>query len=298
VSEPPAPAPGWEEGECPLCGPTPSRTLHAFPQASYVRCLACGLVHMRPRLREEDMLRLYQDGTYFSGSAELGYDDYEAEAPTLRRTFERRLDELARHQPGGRLLDVGCGPGLLVEAALARGYDAHGIDASAHAIERARGALGARVRTGTLDAADFDEPFDLITGFDVFEHLYRPRAFVRRLASLLRPGGSVALATPNYDSWLRRLLGRRSVSFKIPEHVAYYDPRTLKLAVAEEFRVVELRWTGQYCSSAFLARRLAGVAGALGVVVPAVAGAFQRLAGRPLEPYVPSGSLLAVLARR
>jgi SAM-dependent methyltransferase len=289
---------GWEDGECPLCGATRARTLHRFPEASYARCLDCGLVHLRPRLREAEMLRLYQDGAYFSGSAELGYEDYEAEAPLLRRTFERRLDELARHQPRGRLLDVGCGPGLLVEAALARGYDAYGIDASAHAAERARETLAGRVRAGTLESLAFDEPFDLITGFDVFEHLYQPRAFVRRLATLLRPGGRVALATPNYDSWLRRLLGRRTVSFKIPEHVAYYDPRTLARAVGEEFRVIELRWTGQYCSAAFLERRLRSAAGALGALVPAAAGAFERLAGRPLVPYVPSGSLLAVLARR
>jgi 2-polyprenyl-3-methyl-5-hydroxy-6-metoxy-1,4-benzoquinol methylase len=288
----------WEDGECPLCSSTRARTLYSFSRASYVRCLACGLVHLRPRLREAAMLRLYQDSAYFSGSAELGYEGYESEAPALTRTFQRRLDELAPYQPRGRLLDVGCGTGLLVEAALARGYDAHGIDASAHAVERAQRTLGARVRVGTLDSARFDEPFDLVTGFDVFEHLYQPRAFVRRLASLLRPGGSVALATPNYDSWLRRLLGRRSVSFKIPEHVAYYDPRTLALAVAEEFRVVEQRWIGQYCSIGFLERRLRGVAGALGGLVPACAAVWLRLTGRPLEPYVPSGSLLAILARR
>ena len=293
-----ASAPRWEEGECPLCGPGPARTLHAFPSASYVRCAACGLVHLRPRLCEGDMLRLYQEGTYFHGSAELGYDDYEAEAPALRRTFARRLRELAGGQPPGRLLDVGCGTGLLVEAALAQGWDAYGVDASAHAVEQAQRVLGGRVRAGTLEQADFGAPFDLVTGFDVFEHLYRPRAFVREAAARLRPGGRLALATPNYDSWLRRLLGRRSVSFKIPEHVAYYDPRTLALAVAEEFRVVELRWTGQYCSARFLARRLAGVFRAAGAVVPPLAAAFERATGRPLQPYVPSGSLLAVLARR
>jgi 2-polyprenyl-3-methyl-5-hydroxy-6-metoxy-1,4-benzoquinol methylase len=293
-----AAAPRWEDGECPLCGPAPARTLHAFPQASYVRCAACGLVHLRPRLREEDMLRLYQDGTYFSGSAELGYDDYAAEAPALRRTFARRLRELARHSPGGRLLDVGCGTGLLVEAALAEGWDAYGIDASAHAVQQAQRTLGARVRAGTLEQADFGAPFDLVTGFDVFEHLYRPRIFVREAAARLRPGGCLALATPNYASWLRRLLGRRSVSFKIPEHVAYYDPRTLALAVAEEFRVVELRWTGQYCTTRFLARRLAGLSRTVGALVPPLAAGFQRATGRPLEPYVPSGSLLAVLVRR
>src|SRR4030095_8598990 len=128
-------------------------------------------------------------------------------------------------------------------------------------------------------------------GFTVSAHLYQPRAFVRRLATLLRPGGRVALATPNYDSWLRRLLGRRTVSFKIPEHVAYYDPRTLARAVGEEFRVIELRWTGQYCSAAFLERRLRSAAGALGALAPAAGGAFQRPARRPLAPHVPSRRL-------
>ena len=69
----------------------------------------------------------------------------------------------------------------------------------------------------------------------------------------------------------------------------------LAALAAEEFRVVELRWIGQYCSAAFLARRLAKVAGPPGAALPR---AVERITGRPFEPYVPSGSLLAVLAKR
>jgi SAM-dependent methyltransferase len=83
------------------------------------------------------------------------------------------------------------------------------------------------VITGGVDALPAGSTFDLIVAAHVVEHVYDPRSFVNGLLALLRPGGVVVLGTPDMGSAWRRVLGRRWPSFKIPEHVTYFDVRTL-----------------------------------------------------------------------
>jgi 2-polyprenyl-3-methyl-5-hydroxy-6-metoxy-1,4-benzoquinol methylase len=285
----------WEECDCPLCGAgTDGRRLaYRFEESSYHQC-RCGLVYLSPRLSEECMLRLYQEASYFAGDQNIGYETYEEDAAVYRLTFEQRLRELTRFKSGGRVLDVGCGTGLFLDVASESGWEAFGLDASSYAAST-RGETGTqRIQTGTLETASYEPGFfDAVTMFDFFEHVYRPADFARRVARILAPDGVVLLATPNYDSWMRRVLGRRTVSFKIPEHVAYYTPETLAAAVAGSFRVVHVESIGQYCTTDFVQRRLAGVAPVLGAGFELGIRAFRA---SQWLPYVPSGSLLAVLA--
>ena len=102
------------------------------------------------------------------------------------------------------------------------------------------------------------------------------------------------VATPDYDSWMRRTLGRRTVSFKIPEHVAYYTRETLARAVKDHFEVVHAEPVGQYCTTDFVERRLATVSPVLGHLFRM---AIATAGAKDWQPYVSSGSLLAVLAR-
>jgi SAM-dependent methyltransferase len=286
----------WEDPGCLLCGSAPAagRVVARFPRASYRRCRECGLVYLSPRLTEDCMLELYRRGDYFLGEAGFGYATYEEDERAYRRTFARRLDEISAHQAGGRLLDVGCGTGWLIDAALARGFDAHGVEASEYAVGR-RPDLAGRVRRGSFEDFAWDgRPFDVITLMDVFEHLYHPGRAAARLAELTAPGGVVAIATPDYDAWLRRVLGRRSVSFKVPEHITYYTRGTLGRAVGDHLQVIHVEPIGQYCTPGFLASRL-------DAVVPLAGRAVRGLAavrGPEWLPYVPSGSLLALLRRK
>jgi 2-polyprenyl-3-methyl-5-hydroxy-6-metoxy-1,4-benzoquinol methylase len=286
----------WEECDCPLCGSGERRLAYRFPESAYHRCVRCGLVYLSPRISEECMLRLYQDESYFAGERSLGYETYEADEPVYRLTFERRLRDLARFKSGARLLDIGCGTGLFLDVARRAGWEAFGLDASRYAVSTRPDDLTEWIQTGTLETVEYEPgSFDAVTMFDFFEHVYRPAEFAKRVARILAPGGVVVVATPNYDSWMRRILGRRTVSFKIPEHVAYYTRDTLAIAVADCFEVIHVEPTGQYCTTDFVRRRLANVAPALGAGFHL--GVTSLRAAR-WQPYVPSGSLLAILARR
>jgi 2-polyprenyl-3-methyl-5-hydroxy-6-metoxy-1,4-benzoquinol methylase len=286
-----------ERPDCALCGPgTERRPVHAFPPFGVVSCARCSLVFLSPRLVERRMMGLYQDATYWdSDVAGRGYDEYLEVRENWLRTFRRRLGEIARHGArGGTVLDVGCGPGFFVEAARGDGWDAHGIDPSEYAIALARRALGERVSVGVVDAnRHAPGSFDLVTAFDAFEHVYEPRRFLDAAHALLRPGGVLAITTPNVESLLARVSGRGWVSFKIPEHVYYWSPATIRRALAPRFDVLEVRRAGQYATVGFLARRALRI----GPGSPAwLRRAADALGGRSV--YADNGSLTAIARRR
>jgi SAM-dependent methyltransferase len=280
---------------CPLCGPgVETRLRHAFPPFAVVDCKGCGLGLLSPRLTRERVLRLYQDEAYYDSSvAGQGYDEYLAVRENWLRTFDRRLRAIARHQPRGRALDVGCGPGFFLDAARARGYEAWGLDPSAYAVEMARRGHGERVCTGLVETAPFPSAhFDLVTAFDAFEHVYDPLGFLDAAHRLLVPGGVLAITTPDIRSLLSRLSGRHWVSFKIPEHVFYWSAATIRRALAGRFEVLEITGAGQYATGGFLLRR----ALRLGASTPRLLRGPVALLNR-LSLYANNGSL-TVIARR
>jgi SAM-dependent methyltransferase len=289
-------APGLEHPDCALCGPGPQqRRRHEFPPFAVVSCERCGLVFLSPRPSEAAALALYQDpGYYESDTAGHGYDEYLDVRSNWVRTFERRLRQIRRHQPAGRVLDVGCGPGFFLDAAVAMGYDARGLDPSAHAVALARVRHGDRVMLGVLESAALPPAsFDLIAASDAFEHVYAPLRFLAAAHRLLKPDGLLVITTPDASSLLARLSGRRWVSFKIPEHVYYWSSTTIRLALSPAFDVLEISSAGQYATMGFLLRRLVR----LGPRPPRVLRHLLDLLNR-VSVYANNGSLTAIARRR
>ncbi|MGD9696732.1 MAG: class I SAM-dependent methyltransferase [Thermoleophilia bacterium] len=130
----------------------------------------------------------------------------------------------------GRVLDVGCGTGFLLEQLAARGYSGVGVDLSPESVELARArlaelAVGDRLRAEVGSAYEPPEgPFDLITLTDVLEHLEDPRASLRAAADRLAPGGLIVVNTPNRRSLpgARRWVAEHGASF-ITLHLAPID---------------------------------------------------------------------------
>jgi 2-polyprenyl-3-methyl-5-hydroxy-6-metoxy-1,4-benzoquinol methylase len=272
---------------CPLCGTAPPKRARAdFPPYRVLDCSSCGLRFLSPRVAAADAGRLYEQDAYFEqGSLARGYASYTALEPFLVETFVRRLRRLRPPRPGARLLDVGCGPGAGLVAAESLGYEAWGLDPSPAGVAAARRRFGERVRPGTLSDRVFPEG-----SFDVVEHLHDPRRLAGDLDAHLSPGGRVLIATPNCESLLARLSGRRWVSYKVPEHVVFYSPRTLRAALRPVFEIEWVRPCGQVASLDFLLERSASA-------LPAGGRILRRLArvpaARRVRLYANSGSMLA-----
>jgi SAM-dependent methyltransferase len=221
-----------ENPSCPLCnGEERRENVYEFPPYAVARCKSCGLWYLSPRLAEPLMHASYEDDHYFEGG-EGGYSSYQEQETTLRPTFRRFLREIAqRGMTGGRLLEVGCAYGFFLEEA--KDYFSHrtGTDYSSGALEKARGRADRLILGGT-EQIPLGETFDCIACIHVIEHIYDPVAFLRSLVRHLRPGGWLLLATPDMGGFWRPLMRRRWPFFKIPEHVTYFDRRTLPALLA------------------------------------------------------------------
>ena len=131
-----------------------------------------------------------------------------------------------------RLLDVGCGEGQLLRTARNEGWRARGIDLSRSAIDLCRRKkLDADVRD-FFDVSLDTEKYDAIVMSELVEHVPAPQRFLQRAEQLLRGGGLLYLTTPNFASLARRLLGS-DWSVIHPEHIGYFDPRTLRAMVSQ-----------------------------------------------------------------
>jgi SAM-dependent methyltransferase len=134
----------------------------------------------------------------------------------------------------GRLLDVGCGGGLLPGMLRKRGVQAMGLDSSPAACRIAWTRHGVPAVTGDLISSPFEpESFAVITLFHVLEHLPAPGAFLSAAHGLLRPGGRMVIQVPNADSWQFRMLGRRWNGLDIPRHLNHFRPADLKWLLEE-----------------------------------------------------------------
>src|SRR5437763_2059722 len=194
------------------------------------RCEECGTVQQPARPGGPELARVYR---------QMRDDAYLAEEPGRRRTAGRLLDMIERHAPAGRLLDVGCGHGLLLDEARRRGYEVEGVELSESAGAYARDVLGLPVRECALEdlGPEDDGSYAVIVLADVLEHLGDPVAGLRRCRELLRPGGVFCVVTPDPSSLTARLAGSRWWGL-LPAHTFLLPRLTLRELLTAEGLVI------------------------------------------------------------
>ena len=149
--------------------------------------------------------------------------------PLLYRTVLRELRRLA----SGRLLDVGCGEGQFLRRA-GKDFDAFGIEISQAGALAAQRVSSADVRVGSATALPYaDREFDVITCFDVVEHLPDPSRFFFEAARVLRLGGVLFFSTPNPLSLGHRVKGSASTIYTDTTHVSVHPPDTWRRMCAD-----------------------------------------------------------------
>lgn len=270
---------------CALCGGTERTVRFSEPPFSVVRCDACGLVYVTPRLRPDVLPEVYGDDYWRSDEPSArGYADYAKDAPLYLKTFEKRLDFVERHAPRrGRALDVGCAAGFFLKVLRDRGWQADGVELSPAIARHAREVYGFHdVHVGELATAPFPEAsYDLVTLWDVVEHVPDPVALLRRAASHLRAGGRLVVETQNVASPFARALGSRWHHYKHLEHLYHFEPRTLRRLLESAGLEVETntwRHAGKHVSLAFVRERVTRL---------------HPLASRLLAPLAPLDRLAA-----
>jgi SAM-dependent methyltransferase len=202
---------------CPLCGGSEARAVFA----PLLRCCNCGLVCTDPAyVAPADTL--YGKGYYTERNAYLG------DGGIFLRMFGRMMDGAQRYKPAGRLLDVGCGVGQLLQVAQARGYQVAGCDISAWATDYARRA-GYDVLTGALDELHYPaQSFDIAVASHTLEHVPAPLSFLQEIRRVLQDDGLLVIAVPNFASVMAQTLRARWAGLLPDQHLWHFTPGTLR----------------------------------------------------------------------
>ena len=214
---------------CPMCRSEQRETLYTgFGEHNVVRCTDCSMYYLHPRLTEPAITRFYQQDSYYEGG-ESGYSDtgYSNQERALRATFKKMVSNLRkRGLTGGALLEIGCGFGYLLEEAKPYFDKRVGTEFSGEGV-RQSSEKADEVYEGGVEAVPDGLMFDCIIALQVIEHVYDPLDFVKKLIAHANPDASIVLGTPDIGGMLKAVMGRRWASFKVPEHVLYFDEKTL-----------------------------------------------------------------------
>lgn len=211
---------------CPLCAQTAADLVLNKNGYPLVRCRGCGLIYVSPMPDADKLAAHYQDASYFAGDSQQGYRNYAEMEKALQPLFARRLRTLAGCFPQrGRLLDYGCAAGYFLQMAAADGWQVQGVELSAEMAQQAAARTGAPVVTALGELPD--APFDVITLWEVIEHLPQPVATIAALAARLRPGGMLMLSTPNTAHWQAVREPERWGGYRPPSHLTFLTPATL-----------------------------------------------------------------------
>ena len=225
-------------GPCPLCSHSGTREWLNAPdrlhgrreQYQLVRCPSCSLVWLCRPPKPSEMHLHYTDA----------YDKLISVAGNDPARWGFRLDAIARFKQSGALLDLGCSAGSFLESMHGDSWRLFGIEMSAKAARTAEARSGAQVFVGDILDAQFPrESFDVVTCFDVLEHVYEPRRVMQRIAEWLKPGGIFYVLVPNIDSAEARVFRSYWHGLELPRHLFHFSPDSLRF-LAESVRLREV----------------------------------------------------------
>lgn len=215
---------------CPGCGDTAATLVERVGPYRLLECERCSLVYSDPM----------QAGDRFYYEEHLVYDAVDPETIRLQCRNARsktNLRLLRSFGKGAKLLDIGCGFGAFVYTARCEGLDAFGIDFNQAQIDAGREFLGLGDKLIAGDVVSLKScvgrapSFDLITMFEVIEHVAQPRLLIQQAFNLLKAGGVLAISCPNEARW--QPTGRIFVDYP-PHHLTRWRPNVLLKLLSEE----------------------------------------------------------------
>lgn len=219
---------------CILCASFSLKKLKGYEEHHLVKCQSCKFVFCEPIPTERELEKHYEN---------YGRNDYLS--PLTIKRYHEILDSFEPYRKTNRLIDVGCGIGYFLEEAKKRGWEVYGTEFTDEAIEICS-KKGIKMNKGILDPGNYNsQEFDVITSFEVIEHINNPQEELANFYKILRKGGLVYCTTPNFNSLLRYRLKEKYNVLCYPEHLSYYTPKTLKYVFEKEgFRTKNIKATG------------------------------------------------------
>jgi SAM-dependent methyltransferase len=221
---------------CPVCGSALLSRPRFFQKDNLCRCKKCSLAFETRIPSDDELKRTYQV---------YSYRDLRPCPQATINSYNKVLHSFRKWKGNRRILDLGCGQGDFLAQAQAHGWIAKGLEYSESAVALCR-KRGLDVMEGSLKSSGFaNESFDIITAFEVLEHLRRPAELFQTASKLLNKGGLLYLTTPNFNALIRHFQRDSFYVLDYPGHLCIFTPKSLRqIAFHYDFRVAKLSSTG------------------------------------------------------
>lgn len=233
--------PAVQTEPCVVCGSmtaVPVFLVQGMPER-LVQCADCGLGSLHPRPSAARVSSFYPAEYY--GTPDAKFEPL-VEAGVRFGAKYRASTLLKGLKPGSRVLDVGCGRGVMLRGILDLGHHAHGVEISAAAAEGVDPRAQVRIAPRLEDARYEDSSFDAVILWHVLEHLPRPDETLQEISRILKPGGRLVIAVPNSRSFQASWAGAGWFHLDLPRHLFHFSDRTLsRLVNRQGFRVTSLQ---------------------------------------------------------
>ena len=228
---------------CPACGASTASDIGSLGPTALKRCSACSLVYSSPRLTGAVREAMYRGNP---GAMDPGLDTM------LRRLMTERCGNMRREMfptpgtsdpgaaPAGSLFEIGSGWGHFLAVSKAYFSNVSGAELSREQAAHARKAFGIDIVESDIFAAPSSPTHDVIAAWELIEHVPDPARVLGWAFANLRPGGQLALSTPNFDSLYRRLLGPNWFYYIPSQHLTYFSPATME-ALLRKLGFAEVR---------------------------------------------------------
>jgi len=248
---------------CPLCGGKEHRVFYNNLGIDILSCRSCSFMFSHPMPDDRDLKKIYDEDYFICDHADqMSYDNYFEEEAAIRKSSVKRLKRMSKYTVKGRLFDVGCAVGYFMDTAKNLGWEVEGSDISSFCIKHATEELGLKAYEGTLPELRLkSNSYDVVTMWDIIEHLKDPVKEMKEVNRILKKDGLVVIMTPNVDSMIAKVSGKRWILYQSPHiHLLYFSPVTIKHLLEktgfEVIKTVRFWHGGKYVPLSYALKRL------------------------------------------
>ena len=222
---------GWEDvPKCPVCDSTKSTIEFSKFGLEMVKCENCELRYHNKF--PVDINEVYNDPNYKNESA--GYwvkGEYEFRKKRFGEERVKLIGEHVGELKGKTLLDVGCGAGYFLEAAMEAGIKCDGLEPSENVRADTSNRLGIDISPLAIEDYKSEDKYDIVTSFDVIEHVKDPMVLLKNMYNMVKEGGIILLYTPNFDSFGIRVTKENSNLIAPGAHLLLFSYTSMKYAL-------------------------------------------------------------------
>lgn len=209
---------------CPVCSNAFFSTWGRVNDYAIERCRGCGLGITAPFPEHGDLVAINQE-TYL---LEHRIDTYLSRKNYFKKRYRRQLRDIHAFKSGGKLLDIGCSIGLFLNEARIAGFDTTGVELNSACAKYARSHFKLTVHSGHLKDIAFEAgSFDVVTLYDVLEHIPDLYGILADIRNILTPNGLLVVQSPNLDSLMAELTKSTWTWLSPPDHLYHFTPGSL-----------------------------------------------------------------------